>query len=457
MGGYSRPKKIQSFNWLLKGGYYKQKEGAFPPAPEAYEPHTVFLLEGRYLSKREAGRVATREYIIKVCREGDFEKVLKTYNSNQAPPDLLEAMDNAYWPWLRKKQKTKKKSASTIDNSQADELNNDTASEDRRTNSERTVTTAATGRVVDPQNTVDTIRAEYLPTLETTPFFRPLVTVTLPSRPLAVSLARLARSLVHGLAYHVFVKKHSQLRPKLAAKATHYLPHLHMPEMDTQLAHVQYNMQLRNLRVSRMVELSIHLAEFVVGVRGGLEGLCTVLARTGRRADTSQLRQEGERQASAADIVTQVGVGAWYDHEAWVREDIERDLRTMLGRYPDIAGNCSAGYSPSPIVTYRLDEHGKRYDSVTNELIPWSLSNPIKMPVCISKHQSMVKQLRMMEDEMKKLGAEGKTSDISGKSIQDLSVKKEELAVRVKDYFEAHLCEFALWKKRHDKQVIYAY
>ena len=99
MGGFTRPRDLRSSNWW-RGGRYAELGKVYECPPEsAYEPHTVFLLESRYPVKHGVGRVDSVDHVVGVCREGDFEAVLKRYNSPRAPPDELEAMDNARWPW----------------------------------------------------------------------------------------------------------------------------------------------------------------------------------------------------------------------------------------------------------------------------------------------------------------------------------------------------------------------
>ena len=99
MGGFTRPRDLRSSNWF-PGGRYEIMGKVYESPPEAaYEPHTVFLLESRYPVRHGIGRVDCYDHVVGVCREGDFEAVLKRYNSNRAPRTEQEAMDNARWPW----------------------------------------------------------------------------------------------------------------------------------------------------------------------------------------------------------------------------------------------------------------------------------------------------------------------------------------------------------------------
>ncbi|KAJ7475191.1 hypothetical protein B0H11DRAFT_2034470 [Mycena galericulata] len=70
------------------GGFTR---GAYSPVEEAYQSHTVFMLESRYNIRYGLGRVDAPAY--------DFPAILKKYNSLY-PPDrsVLGIMDNARWP-----------------------------------------------------------------------------------------------------------------------------------------------------------------------------------------------------------------------------------------------------------------------------------------------------------------------------------------------------------------------
>ncbi|KAJ6602480.1 hypothetical protein DFH09DRAFT_1019623 [Mycena vulgaris] len=99
MSGFTRPSDLRSTNWFPGGSYLARQKVYESPAPEAYEPHTVFVLESRYNIRYGVGRVDAPDYIYGMCREQDLPTILKGYNSAAAGRDLLEAMDNARWPW----------------------------------------------------------------------------------------------------------------------------------------------------------------------------------------------------------------------------------------------------------------------------------------------------------------------------------------------------------------------
>ncbi|KAH7914908.1 hypothetical protein BJ138DRAFT_267947 [Hygrophoropsis aurantiaca] len=99
MGGFTRPRDMRALYWSKGGRYHDLGKVYETPPASAYVPHTVYLLEGRYPTKHGVGRADTLEHIVGVCRECDFPDVLQKYNSERAPRDQLEAMDNARWPW----------------------------------------------------------------------------------------------------------------------------------------------------------------------------------------------------------------------------------------------------------------------------------------------------------------------------------------------------------------------
>ncbi|KAJ3719679.1 hypothetical protein DFJ43DRAFT_1031844 [Lentinula guzmanii] len=104
MAGFTRPTDLRASNWFPGGPYATGGKTYEDPSPFAYEPHTVFLLESHYDIKYEIGRTDSPAHIVAVCRTGDFEAVLKMFNSRRTPNDCKQLMDNAHWPWLISKK-----------------------------------------------------------------------------------------------------------------------------------------------------------------------------------------------------------------------------------------------------------------------------------------------------------------------------------------------------------------
>ncbi|KAI0696956.1 hypothetical protein C8T65DRAFT_615026, partial [Cerioporus squamosus] len=99
MGGFTRPTDLRASSWYPGGHYIDQRRTYEPPSEDAYHPRTVYLLEARYPTVYGHGRQDTYERSLGVCSEADFPHVVDLANSPQATDALLEAMDNARWPW----------------------------------------------------------------------------------------------------------------------------------------------------------------------------------------------------------------------------------------------------------------------------------------------------------------------------------------------------------------------
>lgn len=100
MPGFTKPRDIRTFGWN-KGGRYDELKTYEAPSSSAYEQHTVFLLETRYLVKKGIGRVDCNEHLVGVCRSGDFPAILKKVNDPYGPN--RDIMDNARWPFVKPK------------------------------------------------------------------------------------------------------------------------------------------------------------------------------------------------------------------------------------------------------------------------------------------------------------------------------------------------------------------
>ncbi|KAJ6472776.1 hypothetical protein C8R47DRAFT_724977 [Mycena vitilis] len=72
MPGFTRPSDLRSSNWFPGGAYVSSGKVYESPVGEAYEPHTVFLLESRYNIRYGSSRVEAPEYVYvrRVSRKG---------------------------------------------------------------------------------------------------------------------------------------------------------------------------------------------------------------------------------------------------------------------------------------------------------------------------------------------------------------------------------------------------
>ncbi|KAH7919671.1 hypothetical protein BV22DRAFT_1074942 [Leucogyrophana mollusca] len=184
-----------------------------------------------------------------------------------------------------------------------------------------------------------TIRSQYLSTLAGTPFFRPLLTLTVSTRPLGMSLVRLSHSLPRGLPFYASV-----------------------PAEDRKDS-ASFSSRMRNLRLDRMHSLSVTLAQALSGARGGLLGIRFNQDERGRG-----IEGEGLEQALAwKRRVIGVGVGNWYSRAAEVKEAFKTDgEEKVAGVYTSVTEAKDKG----PFDVYGLDEWGKRL-SETGEVLAY--------------------------------------------------------------------------------------
>jgi len=526
----------------------------------------MVLMEGRYITKYGPGRTPAREYIYRIVRSADVEKLLKKFNSASAPVDALEAIEKSIWSLIqqikregREKAREEKlaKAQEMIDNKeppsdeQGDSTMNapqnvgetaslreasdeqgdltmnapqnvgETASLREASDEQGDSTMSAPQNVGEtaslreasdeqgdstmsaPQNVGETaflreafdeqgdpmtsalqnvyakkaketaiLREAYLPLLETEPFFRPLLMLTFPTRQLAVAVTHFCKSLLNGTCFHTYISKKGDMRSsKLSRKMNHYLPCLDVedhqpdpylltqPESEKPLSErrkdkAKYHIRMRNLRVMRIIEITYHLAELVVGARGGLPGIHQVLRKTKRTARRDQLRL-GE---PAADIVIDVGIGgsAW-DDEHYNYDKVVADFRDMMERvnnqFPDIMKDTKDEY-PAPIVLHRLDDFGRRYDMETGELVPWPEAVKTEMPASYNEFQRMVEK-KLMLDKAQQKKPPGLTREQLRERYLEIKQERQELMQDASRYFERHKLEIAMWRCKNDAHVTY--
>jgi len=93
------------------------------------------------------------------------------------------------------------------------------------------------------------LRKMYIPTLKEQPFWRPLLAVTVPSRPMADTVLRLAKALPRGLAYYAS-----------------FAP-------EDRKCVLSYSGRMRTLRISRIRQLTLQTAVRLLGYYGGFIGM----------------------------------------------------------------------------------------------------------------------------------------------------------------------------------------
>lgn len=183
---------------------------------------------------------------------------------------------------------------------------------------------------------VDAIRAKYLPTLAQEPFFRPLLTLTVSTRPLANSLVRLSRALPRGLPFYASIA----------------------PE-DRKFSD-SLSSRMRNLRLNRMQDLAVAMAQGLSGARGGFVGIRFSSDERGRGVD-------GEGLDKALDWnkrVIGVGIGNWFSRAQELKEGFKMDAEeAVVTPYTSEGMRLDNG----PFKMYGLDDWGRRICDETGE------------------------------------------------------------------------------------------
>lgn len=183
---------------------------------------------------------------------------------------------------------------------------------------------------------VGVIRARYLPTLAQEPFFRPLLTLTVSTRPLANSLVRLSRALPRGLPFYASV----------------------VPE-DRKYSD-SFSSRMRNLRLNRMQDLAVAMAQGLSGARGGFVGIRFSPDERGRGVDGEGL----DKALDGNKRVIGVGIGNWFSRAQELKEGFKMDAEeAVVTPYTSEGVQLDSG----PFKMYGLDDWGRRICDETGE------------------------------------------------------------------------------------------
>ncbi|QRV81158.1 hypothetical protein RhiJN_09173 [Ceratobasidium sp. AG-Ba] len=348
MGGFTRPRELRVSNWFPGGEYIRKGKVYEQPVPEAYTPHTVFILESRYrIRTKEPGRPDVYEHIVSMCRADQFTAFVKGRNSPNIGGETRVSMDAAWWPSLGIRAK-KEESEPWWDEGEdpkqirlealgvtenweqttpevlREYLPNPTQ---YRNNGTKIVEPTPT-KTLHPHRknkTIGEIRAMYEPTLEHEPFWRPLISVTVATRPLGATILRLCKSLPRGLPFYASIQP------------------------DDRKTYLSFPARMRLMRLQRIRELTIELARRLEGYYGGIVGIRFNHEDRGRGV-------RGERLAEPLPDelrIIQVGLANWYryerERELWELEakDAGVDIGLMpmdeWGRKLDSTGEIMAG------------------------------------------------------------------------------------------------------------------
>lgn len=183
---------------------------------------------------------------------------------------------------------------------------------------------------------VEKIRNEYMPTLSTTPFWRPLLTATFSTRPLAMTHARMSRALPQGLPYHASINNED--------RKTYY----------------SFSGRMRGMRLERMQNLTVDIARLLDGWRGGFLGVRFHREGRGRGIEG----EDFEHGLPFEKRLIKYGVGAWYPRADEILNGIKEDLES---------GEFTISNGPSgkaPLETFKLDDFGMRLDE-NGQSVPW--------------------------------------------------------------------------------------
>jgi hypothetical protein len=159
------------------------------------------------------------------------------------------------------------------------------------------------------------LRKIYIPTLKERPFWRPLLAVTVPSRPVADTILRLAKALPRGLAYYAS-----------------FAP-------EDRKAVLSYSGRMRTLRISRIRQLTVQTAVRLLGYYGGFVGMRWDPTQRGRGINGELLEDLSPEHFRKLTVL----VGDWYPQAG---ED-----KTLFEK-----GGKEA------IVTGLMDDHGRPHD-----------------------------------------------------------------------------------------------
>ncbi|CAL1702818.1 unnamed protein product [Somion occarium] len=168
------------------------------------------------------------------------------------------------------------------------------------------------------------IREQYLPTLSKEPFWRPLLSLTFSTRPIALTISRLAKSHPRGLPFYASINDHDR---KFGPS---------------------YDARIRNMRLERMAGLTIELAKVMSGERGGIIGVRFKPEERGRGIDGEGL----DDKIPLEKRIVKIGVGEWYPLANEVKEAFQLD------------GEAAGDHVTETLQIFGLDEFGNRTDGV---------------------------------------------------------------------------------------------
>ncbi|KAJ3926524.1 MAG: hypothetical protein NXY57DRAFT_948055 [Lentinula lateritia] len=188
---------------------------------------------------------------------------------------------------------------------------------------------------------VSHLRKEYFEFIKDEPFWRPLISLTVSTRPIAKTLARLSRGLSQGKPFYSVVPP------------------------DDRKSKASFAGRLRSLRVTRMRTLAIEMAQLLAGARGGPIGVRFDEHSRGRGIDGEGL----EKPIPWNKRVIGVGIGQWYP----LSDELTQSFKVLAEKEvtevyeSDFGGKDNK--SKSPFLIYQFDDNGRPIGEVPE--FPW--------------------------------------------------------------------------------------
>ncbi|THH27264.1 hypothetical protein EUX98_g6927 [Antrodiella citrinella] len=204
---------------------------------------------------------------------------------------------------------------------------------------------AATDVAPIPLDRAVTARQQYLSTLTETPFWRPILSLTFSTRPIAMSVARLSRGMERGTPFYATVP----------------------PEERRHCA--SFTSRMRSLRITRMQSLTSQLTQALKGERGGIFGLRSSPNQKGRGVSGEGF----DSHVAPANRLVKVGVAEWHPLAAEIKESFTAD--------------AEKNGAVDVVEVFGIDEKGLRADGVA-----WTPVKPLNAFAASLPSQALTKE-----------------------------------------------------------------
>ncbi|GAA5837214.1 hypothetical protein JCM9279_005619 [Rhodotorula babjevae] len=354
MGGFTQPRHLQYLTTLDPTRKAKDSRDVrvgpnrIRPAAEAYEPHTVYLAVTRYPIRWGHGRQTRRECFSGVCRESELEDRFRALNYGTWKEEKTElvklrhgqpkqpVVTPAHWSCLRDSKeyldlavmpgspeersllnRPASKLLSALIKERARTLRDAKLEADAPSTSAPADAVSAQGRTLAELDAlIDSTSARLLPPVTdytrppppytSPPLVVPLLTVTLPTRPLAATLSRLCNSHARGLSFMASI-----------------------PNEDRKDGPALFRRLLR-MRANRVQQVARELILKLEGYGGGLMGL-----RMGPEDRGRGIEGEGLGESTSAPARGWAEV-SWLDEQSACWEGIARD--EYVSSWDDVEG-----------------------------------------------------------------------------------------------------------------------